>query len=44
MNADGVDIFDKADSNLVVFCVTNNLKLKLFPAAYALLNENLSDE
>ena len=42
MYADGVDIFNEAYGNNVVVCVAYYLELKLFPAAYALLNEHLT--
>ena len=44
MYADGVDIFNKAYCDDVVFSITDNFKLKLFPTADTLLNENLSNE
>ena len=40
--ADGVDIFNEAYGDHVVVCVAYYLELKLFPAAYALLNEHLT--
>ena len=42
MYADGVDIFNEAYGNHVVVCIAYYLELKLFPAAYALLNEHLT--
>ena len=44
MNADGVDIFDKANGDDVVLSVSYDFKLKLFPAADALLNKHLTDK
>ena len=37
-----VDIFNEAYGDHVVVCVAYYLELKLFPAAYALLNEHLT--
>ena len=42
MNADRIYIFDKAYCYFIIFCVSYDLKLKLFPAEDALFNENLS--
>ncbi len=41
MNTDGIDILDKADSDLVVLGVSYDLELKLFPTGDGFLNENL---
>ena len=37
-----VDIFDKADSDHVVVCITDNFQLKLFPAENRFFYKNLS--
>ena len=42
MHADGVDVFDKANGNLVVVGITDNFKLKLFPAEDTFLDKNLT--
>ena len=42
MHADGVDVFNKANGNLVVVGITDNFKLKLFPAEDTFLDKNLT--
>ena len=42
MHADGVDVFDKANGNLVVVGITDNFKLKLFSAEDTFLDKNLT--
>ena len=44
VNPEGVDVFNKADGNHVVFGITDNLKFQLFPAEDGFLNQNLSDQ
>ena len=44
MYAEGVDIFDEAYCYHVALAVTDNLKLKLFPAENRLFNKDLSYE
>ena len=41
MHADGVDVFDKANGDLVVIGIADNFKLKLFPAEDTFFNKNL---
>ena len=44
MNADGVDIFNEANCDLVILSIADNLEFELLPAEDALFNEDLSDE
>ena len=44
MNADRINILNKADGDDVIFGITDNFKFKLLPAADALLNKNLTNK
>jgi hypothetical protein len=44
MYAHGINIFNKANRDHLIFRVTNYFQLKLFPAYYRLLNQHLPDQ
>ena len=44
VNTHRVDVFDEADRDHVVFCITDNFKLQFFPADDGFLNQDLTDE
>ena len=41
MNTDGVDIFDEADGDHLIFAVADHLDFQLFPAENRLFNQTL---